>query len=120
MDIKQSPTARAAITLGKDMTMRDFAQGAWRMRGLAQGQTLQILVIGEVQELITQVIKPKSISGDSLVNAIEPRQRWDDSCYGKESDHERRRRQQLLDICAWLLSGSMSRAAATYAAAVKC
>jgi hypothetical protein len=32
MDIKQAPAARAALTLGKDMTLRDYAQGAWRMR----------------------------------------------------------------------------------------
>ena len=36
MDIKQDLQACAAITIGKDMTLRDFAQGAWRMRGLGQ------------------------------------------------------------------------------------
>ena len=30
MDIKQFYTARAAVTLGKDMTFRDLAQGAYR------------------------------------------------------------------------------------------
>jgi hypothetical protein len=33
MDIKHPIDARAAVTLGKDMTLRDFAQGCWRMRG---------------------------------------------------------------------------------------
>lgn len=30
MDIKQAPSARAVLTLGKDMTFRDYAQGAYR------------------------------------------------------------------------------------------
>ena len=34
MDIKQHFTARAAVTLGKDMTFRDLAQGAYRCNGL--------------------------------------------------------------------------------------
>lgn len=41
MDIKQTLNARAIITLGKDMTFRDYAQGAFRMRGIGQGQTLK-------------------------------------------------------------------------------
>ncbi len=32
MDIKQGPSACAVLTLGKDMTFRDYAQGAFRMR----------------------------------------------------------------------------------------
>ena len=32
MDIKQDLQACAAITIGKDMTLRDFAQGAWRSK----------------------------------------------------------------------------------------
>ena len=31
-DVKQAPNARALLTLGKDMTYRDYAQGAYRMR----------------------------------------------------------------------------------------
>lgn len=52
MDIAQHYTARAAITLGKDMTFRDFAQGSYRMRGIGKGQTLAILVIPEVTGLV--------------------------------------------------------------------
>lgn len=52
MDIRQAIQARAAVTLGKDMTFRDYAQGAYRMRGLATGQQLTLLVIPEVAELI--------------------------------------------------------------------
>ena len=43
MDIHQCIDVRAVITLGKDMTFRDYAQGAFRMRGIGQGQTLEIV-----------------------------------------------------------------------------
>ena len=33
MDIKQGLQACALVTLGKDMSLRDYAQGCWRMRG---------------------------------------------------------------------------------------
>jgi hypothetical protein len=32
-DVPQHPTALAAITIGKDTVWRDYAQGAYRMRG---------------------------------------------------------------------------------------
>jgi len=36
-----------AITLGKDMVFRDYAQGAYRLRGIGKGQKLRILIIPE-------------------------------------------------------------------------
>lgn len=42
MDIAQAPTARAVVTIGKDMTFRDYAQGAYRMRGIGIGQTIEV------------------------------------------------------------------------------
>ena len=48
MDIKQSPNARAVVTIGKDMTFRDYAQGAYRMRGIGVGQTITLYLIPEV------------------------------------------------------------------------
>ena len=32
MDIKHVLSAKAVVTLGKDMVFRDYSQGAWRMR----------------------------------------------------------------------------------------
>ena len=46
MDIKQAASARAALTLGKDMSFRDYAQGAYRMRGIGKGQTVELLRLG--------------------------------------------------------------------------
>jgi hypothetical protein len=52
MDIKQAIDAVAAVTLGKDMVFRDYAQGAFRMRGLGKGQTIKLYVIPEIAERI--------------------------------------------------------------------
>jgi hypothetical protein len=52
MDIKQTVDACAAITLGKDMVFRDYAQGAFRMRGIGKGQTLCLLVVPEIEDRI--------------------------------------------------------------------
>jgi hypothetical protein len=48
MDIQHALNARAVLTLGKDMTFRDYAQGAYRMRGIGMGQTIELLIIPEV------------------------------------------------------------------------
>jgi hypothetical protein len=55
MDIKQAPRARAAVTLGKDMVFRDYSQGAYRMRGIGKGQSVDIYLIPEVKALIQVV-----------------------------------------------------------------
>jgi hypothetical protein len=52
MDIHQCIDARAALTLGKDMTFRDYAQGAFRMRGIGNGQTIELFIIPEVMRLV--------------------------------------------------------------------
>jgi len=55
MDIKHALNACAVITIGKDMTLRDYAQGCYRMRGLGKGQTLHLLVVDEVMKLVRGV-----------------------------------------------------------------
>lgn len=68
MDIKHTHDAVAVLTLGKDMVLRDYAQGAYRMRGIAKvrrstnsahrfltfckGQRIHLLLIPEVRDLI--------------------------------------------------------------------
>ena len=66
MDIKQDLQACAAITIGKDMTLRDFAQGAWRMRGLGKGQTLHIFVVGEMEKLLSEALGSRPLSPDKF------------------------------------------------------
>lgn len=42
IDIKHSVNAVAVLTIGKDMTFRDYAQGAFRMRQIGQGQKIHL------------------------------------------------------------------------------
>lgn len=63
-DIRQCIDARAAVTLGKDMTFRDYAQGCWRMRGLENGQTLTTIVTKEVLQLVHQVSETGNLAVD--------------------------------------------------------
>ena len=52
MDIQHSVNACAVITLGKDMVFRDYAQGAFRMRGIGRGQTLRLFITPEILKLM--------------------------------------------------------------------
>jgi hypothetical protein len=52
IDIKQSPDAHAAVTIGKDLTIRDFAQGCYRMRQLGKGQVIHCIWVPEVKKLV--------------------------------------------------------------------
>merc|ERR1712137_916904 len=84
MDIKQAPNARAVLTIGKDMTFRDYAQGAYRMRGIGKGQTIQLYIIPEVQHRIeTDLGQP----GEGIASLLSGRPE--------------------LDVPAWLLLNSM-------------
>ena len=57
MDIDHTPNAQAVQSLGKDMTFRDYSQGAYRMRGIGQGQTVHLLIIPEVYDLIKRSVE---------------------------------------------------------------
>ena len=58
MDIQQTLSAEAALTLGKDMNFRDYAQGAFRMRNIGKGQKIRLVIVPEIAKLIrTQVSK---------------------------------------------------------------
>jgi hypothetical protein len=56
IDIEQPAAAAAALTLGKDMTFRDYAQGAFRMRGIGRGQRIEVLITPEVHQLINDAV----------------------------------------------------------------
>ena len=73
MDIKQHPKAVAVLTIGKDMTFRDYAQGAYRMRGLAKGQpqTIQLYIVPEVRGLVLSQVDAQSPSSDAAASGSE-------------------------------------------------
>ncbi|KOO21586.1 nxn protein [Chrysochromulina tobinii] len=86
MDIQHTLTARAALTLGKDMVFRELAQGAYRMRGIGIGQGVTMFVIPEVQQLIKrQLSKVQGYNPSGIVSEV----------------------QTLKDISAWLVINSM-------------
>lgn len=74
MDIHQCIDARAVLTLGKDMTFRDYAQGAFRMRGIGKGQTVELFIIPEVMRLINDQIAKltKKPQGNPLLQQATP------------------------------------------------
>eukprot|EP01053_Blabericola_migrator_P011121 Blabericola_migrator_1__11120@NODE_64_length_15686_cov_41_644215_g57_i0_p1_GENE_NODE_64_length_15686_cov_41_644215_g57_i0NODE_64_length_15686_cov_41_644215_g57_i0_p1_ORF_typecomplete_len4495_score928_11DUF3638/PF12340_8/1_1e37DUF3638/PF12340_8/8e05DUF3645/PF12359_8/3_3e03DUF3645/PF12359_8/4_2e12Nop14/PF04147_12/0_00073SDA1/PF05285_12/2_4e03SDA1/PF05285_12/0_046AAA_11/PF13086_6/2_8AAA_11/PF13086_6/4_6e02MDM1/PF15501_6/8_1YL1/PF05764_13/18_NODE_64_length_15686_cov_41_644215_g57_i014513629 len=47
-DVTQDPLAVALLTVGKDTTFRDLAQGAWRLRQLGRGQRIHLVVPPEI------------------------------------------------------------------------
>jgi hypothetical protein len=79
MDIKQAPNAQAVVTVGKDMTFRDYAQGSFRMRGIGKGQTITLFLIPEVEN---RICKDLGVQSTTVPNPI-------------------------VDIPAWLLVNSM-------------
>lgn len=66
IDIRQPLDAVAAVTIGKDMTLRDYSQGCWRMRGIGRGQTVHVFLIREVVNLVKRVSSTSSIRNDLL------------------------------------------------------
>ena len=47
MDIKQPLACTACLTFSKDTPLRDYSQGAYRMRGIGRGQRIELLLIPE-------------------------------------------------------------------------
>lgn len=94
LQIKHTLNARAALTLGKDMVFRDLAQGAYRMRGIAKGQTISMLVIPEVQQLMKRQLSKAATLDARTAQASQS--------------------QLLQDVTAWLTLNSMSKLPARY------
>ena len=70
IDIHQCIDARAALTLGKDMSFRDYAQGAYRMRGIGKGQTIILFIIPEVMKLIKDKVQQLNIARSAQTPAL--------------------------------------------------
>lgn len=99
MDIKHAINANAVLTLDKSLTFRDFAQGAFRMRGIGKGQRVTLFVIPEVRRLIREHVT----SGDPVFkNSVETFNKM-----RKSLSKERLNVAKLVDVSAWLHSNSM-------------
>eukprot|EP00954_Amorphochlora_amoebiformis_P010951 855391-Amorphochlora_amoeboformis.AAC.1 len=61
MDIKHKLDAIAVLTIGKDMTWRDYAQAAYRMRGIAKGQGIHLFIIPEIYRHMIRELRKSGI-----------------------------------------------------------
>eukprot|EP00457_Paulinella_chromatophora_P000019 gb/GEZN01000019.1/.p1 GENE.gb/GEZN01000019.1/~~gb/GEZN01000019.1/.p1 ORF type:complete len:4425 (-),score=920.40 gb/GEZN01000019.1/:221-11590(-) len=96
MDIKHLVNARAVLTLGKDMVFRDYVQGAFRMRGIGEGQSINIYIIPEVAELMQREIKAAQPSAANEQKEF--------AAIFQGMDPARR---TLTEVVAWLVINSM-------------
>ena len=96
MDIKHHDSAVAALTLGKDMVFRDLAQGAFRMRGIAKGQRIHVLLIPEVEDLVARELEQAGLPRPPTRVMIEG-----------EAPNDARTRRVLVACVAWLTINSM-------------
>ncbi len=105
MDIHQCIDARAAITLGKDMTFRDYAQGAFRMRGIGQGQTLELFVIPEVMERISKHVR--LLSGANSNKLQIATQTYGNDLLSLGPFHSQAPQNLLVSVASWLTLNGM-------------
>lgn len=54
-DVQQPFAGVAVVTLSKDMTLRDYKQGVWRMRLIGRGQSVCVVVVDEVLRFLQGV-----------------------------------------------------------------
>jgi hypothetical protein len=113
MDIPQVLDAKAVVTLGKDMSLRDYAQGAFRMRGIGEGQSLCLFVIPEVATLVVeqvalgqgQALPPMAATEAAISIASSGVASMSGPVTAQMSSKEHA--QTLRDVCAWLVINSM-------------
>jgi hypothetical protein len=100
MDIHQALNAKAVLTLGKDMTFRDYAQGAFRMRGIGKGQTVHLFIVPEVlriaEEQLMRAAEPCFEEVAAVSRRLQP-------AFGEAEDA----RALLRAVCAWLIINTM-------------
>jgi hypothetical protein len=112
MDIPQVLDAIAVVTLGKDMSFRDYAQGAFRMRGIGEGQSLCLFIIPEVTTLVAEQVAlgqgdppPPMAASISVATASSGVASMSGPTTAQMSSKEHA--QTLRDVCAWLVINSM-------------
>ena len=112
MDIQHTLNAKAVLTLSKDMVFRDYAQGAYRMRGINKGQTIHLMIIPEVCDLIARELR--TIAVRSAISEAVSRvcaSGADGSVEAEpvlSTEYDEEHVQQILrDVNAWLVINSM-------------
>ena len=108
-DLPMPPVGCAAITINKDMTVRDFAQAAYRMRKIGRGQTLFVLIPSEIIRQIDPRTSEK-VSRRLAGMAVQKPVKIDDGEEDEEEDDETsgppRELGFLHKIIMWMLSAA--------------
>ena len=95
-DIPQTATASAVLTLSADLVFRDYAQAAYRMRGIGKGQRIVLFAIPEVQQLLdAEAARGRGITPQARAEMT-----------GGLPTAEARAGAELDDVVAWLLLNS--------------
>ena len=72
-DLPHCVNACAVLTLSKDMTFRDYAQGAFRMRGIGKGQRIRLFIVPEVAALIRTSLRISgTVSSTLQLGGVDP------------------------------------------------
>eukprot|EP00930_Biecheleria_cincta_P042954 TRINITY_DN29551_c0_g1_i1.p1 TRINITY_DN29551_c0_g1~~TRINITY_DN29551_c0_g1_i1.p1 ORF type:complete len:4122 (-),score=701.34 TRINITY_DN29551_c0_g1_i1:256-12621(-) len=94
MDVKQPLLSTACLTLSKDMTFRDYSQGAYRMRGIGRGQQIELLVIPEVLALMHKSLsKAEGITENARATSMA----------ALKKKPEAWKQRLVVDVISWLL-----------------
>ena len=84
------------LTLSADLVFRDYAQAAYRMRGIGKGQRIALFVIPEVQKLLaSEAAMGRGVSVDTRLAQL-----------AQIPDAPSRIRTELEDVVGWLLLNS--------------
>jgi len=106
-DIDQSQAAKGWVTIGRNMTLRDFLQAVWRLRGLGKGQVVQYLIDDEVKAII---IEKLGLQADSTITLIEILEFViENQCEKLGDDNFKAYKQELAALIQRLLFGSLMR-----------
>jgi hypothetical protein len=70
IDIQQPPYAHGVLSIDHDNLIRDFAQGSTRLRGLANNQTLEIILV----EAAKQHFKNQALNMNTLIEFLQNNQ----------------------------------------------
>lgn len=102
IDIKHNFNALAAVTIGKDTTWRDHAQGCYRMRGIKDGQRLNLLIPPQVVSAIAGDLLTVPRAADLIKQNAESK--MDDPPGPPASTDKGRKLDALQVVASWLFS----------------
>jgi len=104
MDVPQPTDACAVVTLGKDLTLRDYAQGCYRLRGIGKGQRIHLMIVDEIAKIV-----------EGFLPAVDAHK----NVRGPSELAQRNTEDVLRAVVAWLTHNSMRQEALQHLALCK-